>query len=44
MYDYGMMQQMGMPQNFDMNQFDLNQMMMNQVIVLFYFTHLIKLC
>ena len=29
MYDYGMMQ-MGMPQNFDMNQFEPNQMMMNQ--------------
>ena len=29
MYDYGMMQQMGMAQNFDMNQFDPNQMMMN---------------
>ena len=28
MYDYGMMQ-MGMPQNFDMNQFEPNQMMMN---------------
>ena len=35
MYDYGMMQQMGIPPNFDMNQlamggnFDPNQMMMN---------------
>ena len=31
-YDYGMMQQMGMTQNFDMNQFDPNQMMMNPMM------------
>ena len=32
MYDYGMMQQMGIGQNFEMNQFDPNQMMMNPMM------------
>ena len=31
-YDYGMIQKMGMAQNFDMNQFDPNQMMMNPMM------------